>query len=203
MKKGRVLTVPVASRQGGPKASLDRILRAARLDPGLYAEVAADRKATGQALTVVALVALAHGLGGVIRGAYFGWNPASGFLFGVLGELSFFAVASFSIYLVARYVLGATVNYPQVLCPFGFSVLPGLLILIAALASLIGAEAPVFAVLIAWRLAAGFVAVRQALGIGAIKGGIALLVGTFSGAVAVAITSRALVEILRWFGVSG
>jgi hypothetical protein len=39
--------------------------------------------------------------------------------------------------------------------------------------------------LIAWRLAAGFVAVRQA-----------------SGMLAVTITTRTLVELLRWVGVS-
>lgn len=181
---------------------INRMVRAARLDSGLYAEVTADRTATGQALTVVALVALAHGLGGVIRGAYFGWNPASGSLFGVLGEISFFVVASFVIYLVARYMSGATISYSQVLRPFGFSVVPGLLILIAALASLIGAGAPVFAVLIAWRLAAGFVAVRQASGVSVAKSALALLVGVASGMVAVAITTRTLVELLRWVGVS-
>ena len=181
-----------------------RVVRAARLDGSLYAEVAADSAATGQSLAVVALVALAHGLGGVIRGAYFGWNPASGLLFGVLGEISFFAMASFVIYLVARYVFGAALGYLQVLRPFGFSSLPGLLILIAALASLLetGTQAPVFVVLVAWRLAAGFVAVRRASGMNVAKSGLALLVGVASGAVAVAITTRGLAEILYWFGVS-
>lgn len=181
---------------------LNRMIRAACLDGSVYAEVKADSTATAQALAVVALVALAHGLGGVIRGAYFGWNPASGLLFGVLGEISFFVVASFVIYLLARYVLGAAITYPQVLRPFGFSVLPGLLVLIAALASLIGAEVPVFVVLIAWRLAAGFVAIRRASGMNVAKSGLALLVGVASGAVAVAIATRTLAEILGWFGVS-
>ncbi len=180
----------------------DRMMRAARLDGSLYEEVKADSTATAQALAVVALVALAHGLGGVVRGAYFGWNPASGFMFGVLGEISFFAMASFVIYLVAKYVLDVTVVYLQVLRTFGFSVVPGLLILVATLASLIGAEVPVFVVLVAWRLAAGFVAVRQTSGMGVTKSGFALLVGTLSGMVAVAITTRALVEILGWFGMS-
>jgi hypothetical protein len=163
-----------------------------------------DATATGRALTVVALVALAHGLGGAIRGAYFGWNPAGGLLFGVLGEISFFAVASFVIYLLARYVLGAAITYPQVLRPFGFSVVPGLLILIATLASIagIGAEVPVFAVLVAWRLTAGFVAIRRALGMNGVKSVLALLVGATFGAVTVAVTTRVLAEILSWVGVS-
>ena len=181
-----------------------RLVRAARLDGSLYAEVKTDAVATGQALVVVALVALAHGLGGMIRGAYFGWNPASGFLFGVLGEISFFAVASFVIYLLGRYVFGVTLAYPHVLRPFGFSSLPGLLVLAAALASLlgIGAEVPVFVVLVAWRLAAGFIAIRRASGMNVAKSGLALLIGVASGVVAVAITSRVLAEILYSFGVS-
>ena len=181
-----------------------RTLRAARLDESLYVEVKADNTATAQALALVALVALAHGLGGVIRGTYFGWNPLSGLLFGVLGEISFFAVASCVIYLVVRYVLGSTVSYPQVLRPFGFSVPPGMLILVASLASLpgIGAEVPVFVVLVAWRSAAGFVAVRRASGMGVAKSLLALLAGVASGVVAVAIVARTLVEILAWIGVS-
>jgi hypothetical protein len=43
---------------------LSRMLRAARLDGSLYGEVRADAGATGQALTVVALLAVAHGVGG-------------------------------------------------------------------------------------------------------------------------------------------
>ena len=54
------------------------MIRAARLDATLYAELTADATATRQALTVVALVALAHGVGGIIRGVSFGWNPLSG-----------------------------------------------------------------------------------------------------------------------------
>ena len=190
--------------QGEGQRLISRVVRAARLDGSLYAEVTADSAATGQALAVVALVALAHGLGGVIRGAYFGWNPASGLLFGVLGEISFFVVASFVVFLMARYVFGVTLGYPQILRPFGFSSLPGLLVLIAALASLLGngAEAPVFVVLVGWRLAAGFVAIRRASGMYVAKSGLALLVGVACGAVAVAIASKALVDILYWFGVS-
>ncbi len=195
-----------ASFSGGRLEGLPgRMVRALRLDGGLYAGLRDDSAATGQALTVVLLVALAHGLGGVIRGAYFGWNPASGLLFGVVGEISFFAVASLATYSMARYVLGAAVRYPQVLRPLGFSVAPGLLILVAALASLAGtgAEVPVFVAIIAWRLAAGFVAVRRASNLGVAKSGLALLAGVASGVAAVAITTGTLAGVLGWLGVRG
>ncbi len=183
---------------------LNRMIRAARLDGSLYAEVKADTTATAQALVIVALVALAHGLGGAIRGAYFGWNPVSGLLFGVLGEISFFVMASFVIYAVTRYVLGSMVAYPQMVRAFGFSVLPGLLILVATLASLpgIGVQVPVLVVLVVWRLTAGFVAVRRASGLSVARSALALLVGVASGVMAVAITTRALEEVLRSVGIS-
>lgn len=178
-----------------------RVVRAARLDGSLYAEVKTDTAATAQALAVVTIVALAHGLGGAIRGAYFGWNPVSGSLFGVVGEITFFVVASLVIYLLARYVFGAMMTYPQVLRPFGFSVLPGLLILIATLASLaeIGAEVPVFVVLSVWRLAAGFVAVRQVSGLGFVNSAGVLSAGVTSGVLAVALTTRSLAAALNWW----
>jgi len=84
------------------------------------------------------------------------------------------------------------------------SSLPGLLVLAAALASLlgIGVGAPVFVERVAWRLAAGFIAIRRASGMNVAKSGLALLIGVASGVVAVAISSRVLVEILYSFGVS-
>lgn len=181
-----------------------RSIRAARLDGSLYSEVKSDATATAQALAVVTIVALAHGLGGAIRGAYFGWNPVSGSLFGVVGEVTFFVVATLVIYFLARCLFGAIMTYPQVLRPFGFSTVPGVLILIAALASVLraGAEVPVFVVLGVWRLAAGFVAVRQASGLGFAKSAGVLSIGLISGVLAVALTTRVLAEVLSWGGIS-
>ena len=42
---------------------LERMIRAARLSPQLYEEVEADTSATSQAMMVVALVAVATGIG--------------------------------------------------------------------------------------------------------------------------------------------
>jgi hypothetical protein len=180
------------------------MIRAARLDGSLYVEVRADAGATGQALTVVALVAVAHGVGGTIRGASFGENPAIAFPFGALGEIVFFAAASGVIHLFGDRVLGGKATYAQVLRPFGFSVVPGLLILLASLVSLLaaGAQAPVLIVILAWRVAAGYIATRQAIGLEASRSAIALLVGVLSGMVAVVIATRVLFEALRLLGMS-
>lgn len=181
-----------------------RVARAARLERRLYTEVRSDRTATAPAVTLVALLGLAHGLGGIMRGLAFGWNPVSGALFGLQGEIVFFVAASLGIYLVGRYALGATVTYGQVLRPLAFSTAPGFLILVATLVSLIqaGAEVVVLALILAWRLAAGFVAVRQALGRGGRSSLIVLVVGFILGAVAVGTAARVLVLLLDRMGVS-
>ena len=173
------------------------LVRAARLDGTLYEEAKADTTATVPALGVVALVALAHGAGGVVRAVAFGRDPPTeGFLIGAQGEIVLWAGSSFAIYLVGRYLLGSTATHGQVLRPLGFAAVPGLLVLVAAPASLVGAQVAVFAVLVPWRLATSFVAVERALGVGRAKSAVALLLGTGCGLVLVGIGTVTLLNVL-------
>ena len=175
------------------------LIRAARLDRSLYAQVKADAKATARALVVVGLVALAHGLGGIVRALAFVRDPpVESFLLGVQGEFVFWVVAASAVYLLGRHVLGASATYGQVLRPFGFAAVPGLLILVAAVASLLGdgAQVVVFAALVPWRLAAGYVAVRQALGLGRAKSALVLLVGVTCGLVSVGAGTAMALRVL-------
>ncbi len=170
------------------------LVRAARLDGALYEEVKADTTATGPALGIVAL---AHGAGGVVRAVAFGRDPpAEGFLLGAQGEIVLWVGGSFAIYLVGRYLLGSTATYGQVLRPLGFAAVPGLLILVAAGASLIGAQIAVFALLVPWRLATSFVAVERALGVSRVKSAVALLLGAGCGVVLVGIGTVTLLNVL-------
>ena len=88
--------------------------------------------------------------------------------------------------------------------PLAFSTTPGFLILVATLVSLIqvGAEVVVRALILGWRLAAGFVAVRQAPGRDGRSSLIVLVVGFILGAVAVGTAARVLVLLLERRGVS-
>jgi hypothetical protein len=145
----------------------------------------------------VALVALAHGAGGVVWAVAFERDPpAEGFLIGVQGEIVFWVGSSFVIYLVGRRLLGNSATYGQVLRPLGFAAVPGLLILLAALASLVGAQVVVFAVLVPWRLATSFVAVERALGVGRAKSAVALLLGVVCGLVLVRLGTVTLLNVL-------
>lgn len=160
------------------------LIRAMRLDGDLYAEARADTTATTRALALVMLVALAHGASGIIRSIAFERDPIlESFLVGVQGEIVFWVVAGAVIYLVGRYVFGGRGTYGQVVRPLGFAVAPGLLIVVAALASLVGSGPQVLAlvVLVAWRFAASFVAVRQALRLNRVRSAITLLAGTVCG----------------------
>ena len=176
------------------------LIRAARLDGNLYAEAKADTTANARAGATVALVALAHGVGGIVRAVAFERDPPlESFLIGAQSEIIFWAGAASIIYLLGRYVLGGTATYGQVLRPFGFAGVPGLLILVAALVSLFGGSAQVlvFAVLVSWRLAASFIAVRQALGMGRVKSAIALLAGVVFGLVLATIGTTTLLKVLN------
>ena len=173
------------------------LIRAARLDGTLYAEVKANTTATGSALGIVGLVALAHGAGGIIRAVAFERDPPTeGFLIGAQGEIVFWIGSSFAIYLIGRYLLGSMATYGQVLRPLGFAAVPGLLILVAGLASLVGAEILVFAVLVPWRLATSLVAVDRALGVGRTKSAVAFLLGAICGLVLVGIGTVTLLNVL-------
>jgi phage-related protein len=132
-------------------------------------------------------------------GSWHWWRarpPAEGFLIGVQGEIVFWVGSSFAIYLIGRYLLGSAATYGQVLRPVGFAAVPGLLILIAALASLVGAQVVVFAVLVPWRLATSFVAVERALEVGRPKSAVALLLGVVCGLVLVELGTVTLLNVL-------
>ena len=72
----------------------------------------------------------------------------------------------------------------------------GLLILVAALASLVGAQVVVFAVLVPWRLATSFVAVERALEVGRAKSAVALLLGVGCGLALVELGTVTLLNVL-------
>ena len=74
--------------------------------------------------------------------------------------------------------------------------MPELLILVAALASLIGAQVLVFVVLVPWRVATSFVATRQALGLGPGQSAIVLLVGVVFGLASVGVGTATVLGAL-------
>ena len=135
----------------------DRIIRAAKLDARLYEEVEADRDATGQAMAVVVMSALAAGIGSL----------GSGGLLGLVGG-TIVALVGWLIWAFLTYFIGTRLlpepqtkaDYGELLRAIGFASAPGL---IRAFGVIPGLGALVFLVAGIWMLVAMVIAVRQAL----------------------------------------
>ena len=134
----------------------DRMIRAAKLDVELYEEVEADRDATGQAMAVVALSAVAAGIG-------LGGGGLLGIVGGTLVALIGWFVWAFLTWVIGTRLLpepDTKADYGELLRTLGFASAPGL---IRVLAIIPGLGAFVFLVAGVWMLVAMVIAVRQAL----------------------------------------
>ena len=140
----------------------DRMVRAARLETGLYNEVEADLSATNQALTVVVVTALAGGIGAALGQAIAGRpnGVVGGLIGGVIAELVGWLVWSYVMYLVGTRVFHGTATYGELLRTLGFANSPGVLLILRFIPVLGGLITAVVGI---WRIVAGFIAVREAL----------------------------------------
>ncbi len=135
----------------------ERMLRAAKLDVDLYEEVEADRTATGQAMGVVVLSAVAAGIGNLAYGGVGGvFAVALGALFG-------WYVWALLTYLIGTKLLPETTtsaDLGELLRTIGFSSSPGL---IRVFGLIPGLSSVLLLVAGVWMLVAMVIAVRQAL----------------------------------------
>lgn len=154
---------------------LERMMRAARLDTRFYNEVETDIGATGQAATVVAIVAIANAIGGLLSvllgealsralgvGGSMAGTGASilGLLLGIVFFVIGWVIWSYLTYFIGTRVFKGTATPGEMLRTLGFATTPyilGTLSFIPCLgffAWLAGAI---------WMIVAGVVAVREAL----------------------------------------
>jgi len=135
----------------------ERCLGAARLNAATYEDVEADPSATGQAVLVVALAAIAAGIGVADQAG------VEGIVGGTIGSLiAWFVWAALITFIGTRFLPepGTQADLGQVVRTTGFSASPGFLQvfgIVPALGPVIGLVASL------WMLAAMVVAVRQAL----------------------------------------
>lgn len=136
---------------------IDRMERAAKLEPELYEEVEADTDAMGQAATVVVLSSLAAGVG------YLGRLGINGIVMGTVGALVAWVIWAFLTYVIGTRILPVPEtesDMGETLRTIGFSSSPGLLRIfgfIPVLGPLVTFGASI------WMLVAMVIAVRQAL----------------------------------------
>jgi hypothetical protein len=135
----------------------NRIIRAAKLDVGLYEEVEADKDALWQAMGVVVLSSIAAGLGSTE------WVGITGLLVGTAIALIGWYLWAYLTYFIGTRILPepqTKADYGQLLRTIGFSSSPGLIRILGVIPRL---EKIVFVIAIIWTLMAMVVAVRQAL----------------------------------------
>lgn len=139
---------------------VNKMIRAAMLDVSLYEEVEADEGATGEALIVVIIVAIAAGIGALVRGP-------GGFIMTILGALIGWVVFAFLTYVIGTALFRGTATYGEMLRTLGYAYSPGVLDILT-LVAVIPCLGPLVALLVVlvtfvWRLVTTVVAVRQAL----------------------------------------
>jgi hypothetical protein len=141
------------SRAAGPRSFGDRLLGALQLDATVYDEVEHDADALPQAAGVVALAALASGIGGVSAGG-------GGLVAGVIGAVVGWLVGSGIVWLVGVRIMEHSSDYPELLRTIGFASAPQILTVLA-IVPLVGWL--VWPIVALWGLAAYVIAVREAL----------------------------------------
>ncbi len=139
----------------GP-ALIGRMIRAAQLDPRLYAEVEADKTATFQAASVVLLAAFAGGIN-------FPGAPFAILFGGLLAALVGWLLFAYIIYLIGAKLLpepATKADFGALLRAMGFANAPGVVKLLGIIPEL---RLLVFFVAMVWVLVATVTAVRHAL----------------------------------------
>ena len=140
----------------GQQSIIDRMIRAARLDPQLYEEVEHDRSATSQALLVVVLGAIAAGIGALSGGI-------AGLVVGVVASLVGWVVYAFIAYWVGTNIFKGPhteATWGQLLRTLGFANSPRILLVLVVI--------PVVGIFVGlavfvWLLFTTVIAIRQAL----------------------------------------
>ena len=136
---------------------MDRMIRAARLDPNLYEEVEADPGTMREAGLVVVLSSIAAGIGSITQGGL------AGIVFGTVAALVGWFIWAYLTCIIGTKLLPTAeteADYGQLLRTLGFASAPGI-IRVLGLVPLLGPV--VFFISGIWMLAATVVAVRQAL----------------------------------------
>lgn len=145
---------------------IERMIRAAKLEVGLFAEVLADEGATGQAILIVILGGLAYGLGTSLGLLFSPLGFLAGFFLrtfivgAILGLGAFFAWVWATQWVGARFFNARVLPYTSFLRPVGFAYTPqiaGVLGFIPLLGGLISLAAAI------WALVAMVIAVRESL----------------------------------------
>jgi hypothetical protein len=138
------------------RTMVERMQGAAKLNVDVYEEVEADSTATTQAAAVVAIVAIASGIGAAGMGI-------GATIAGVIGAILTWLVWAGITYVIGDKILGGTATWGELLRTLGFAQSPGVLYVLAIIPGLGWIVRFVVGI---WILIAGVIAIRQALDFG-------------------------------------
>jgi hypothetical protein len=137
----------------GSRSFIERLIGALRLDASVYDEVEHDPEALPQAAGVVALAAVAAGIGGAASGG-------GGLIAGVVTAIAGWLLATGVVWLVGVRIMDHSSDYPELLRTIGFASAPQILLGLTFV-PLFGALVGI--VVLFWGLATYVIAVREAL----------------------------------------
>jgi hypothetical protein len=120
-----------AASSGARRPFADRLLAALRLDHTVFQEVERDGEAGGQAAAVVALSALAQGIGGTEPGSTI--ELVAGIIGMVVVGFLGWVVSTSVIWLIGVQILGGRSSYRELLRTLGFASAPKVLWLLGVL----------------------------------------------------------------------
>ncbi|MFC1890436.1 YIP1 family protein [Thermodesulfobacteriota bacterium] len=140
----------------------EKMIRAARLEPGLYQEVGQDDGANQEAFAVVALAGVAQGISLAKADLFVEAGALKGFAIGVFGGITSWFFWALIIYFIGVRLLNHRSDMNALLRCLGFAAAPGVLKVFAMIP---GIAIPLQLGIAVWMLATFIVAVRQALGV--------------------------------------
>lgn len=136
---------------------VNRIIRASKLEPGLYEEVEADKTALGQAMGVVVISSIAAGIGRLATG------KLGGLVWGTILSLLGWYIWAYLTYFIGTKLLPepqTEADHGELLRTIGFSSAPGIIRVVGIIP---GLGNIIFLGAAFWMLVAMVIAVRQAL----------------------------------------
>ncbi len=173
---------------GSPNSLPARMVRAALGDPRLYEELARNPSAIRQAIFVVLLVSVVHGLGTALASLFGVSDESSVRLFFNAGLFTLFGwtLTAVFTYMIVSLIAGTSAagflggTFLQFVRSAGFTATPGLLLILIPI-PVIGAAA--FLASTIWMTTALIIATRETLGCNMILAVIAVIAGTLIGRV--------------------
>lgn len=138
---------------------IERMIRAAKLDPKLYDEVEMDQGATKQALLVVAITSICSGIG-IGIGELLSGEGVLWIMIGVISALFSWFIWSFITYFIGTKIFQGVASFGELLRCLGFSNSPGVLNILSFIPLIGGIISFITSI---WGLLAMVIAVRQAL----------------------------------------